>query len=203
MRWRTCARPAPSRTAPKARRCCSTCCPRRRQRVLDIGTGDGRLLALGAHGPTWCARGRDRLLTHRCSSGPASGSRPIRMSTVVEHDLDDRYPTSVGSTSSCRASRSTTWRTRASEALYGEIFERLDTGRVVRQPRTRGVAHARSSTSAFLRALDVDPADDDPSNILGARRAHSSSGSATSASRRWTAIWKWRELALLAGVKPR
>lgn len=54
---------------------------------------------------------------------------------------------------------------------------------------------------AFLAALDVDPADDDPSNLLAPVEDQlawlRSAGLADV-----DCHWKWRELALLAGRRP-
>jgi len=85
-------------------------------------------------------------------------------------------------------------------ALYREVRDRLRPGGTF-----LNLEHVASPTpelhSEFLAALGIDPADDDPSNLLAP----------VGEQLRWLrdvgfehvdCHWKWRELALLAGVRP-
>lgn len=173
--------------------------PERVTRILDLGTGDGRLLALakaarpGAAGvavdfsATMLAAARERF------AGDASV-------TLVEHDLSRPLPdlgTFDAVISSFAVHHLDDDRKRA---LYEETFALLAPGGVF-----CNLEHVSSPTpelkSAFFRALGTDPeVEEDPSNQcipaevqvrwlgeIGFRHAD--------------CYWKWREMALLAGVK--
>lgn len=169
-------------------------------RVLDLGTGDGRLLALvrtarpDARGvavdfsPTMLGRARERF----------AGDAAV---TVVAHDLEQPLSPDWGTfdvvTSSFAIHHCTDARKRA---LYAEVFALLRPGGVF-----LNLEHVSSPTPElhlrFLRALRIDPADDDPSNKLldvetqlGWLRAIGFA--------HVDCHWKWLELALLAGVRP-
>ena len=175
------------------------CLPRDVERVLDLGSGDGRLLDLvlraspGASGvalefsPAMLGRLRARW----------SGAGPV---TIVEHDLDARLPAlgpfdAVVSSFAIHHVDDDRKRT-----LYEEVFGLLRPGGVF-----CNLEHVASPTPGlhawFLTALDVPPGGEDPSNRLldvetqlGWLRAL-----------RFEDVdchWKWRELALLAGVRP-
>jgi SAM-dependent methyltransferase len=176
------------------------CLPARCERVLDLGSGDGRLLGLvqaarpGVTGvaldfsPTMLER-----LRARFDSDP--------LVRIVAHDLAEPLPAALGTfdavVSSFAIHHLTDDRKRA---LYEEIHARLRPGgwfcnlEHVASPTTR--LHHR-----FLAALDVAPEDEDPSNKL----------LAVEPQLRWLreigfedvdCHWKWRELALLAGMRP-
>jgi SAM-dependent methyltransferase len=169
-------------------------------RLLDIGTGDGRLLALvrTAHpgitavgldfSPTMLERARERF---------AEAAEV----DIVEHDLDAPLP-DLGLfdvvVSSFAIHHVDDSRKRT---LYAEVFGCLLPGGVF-----ANLEHVASPTdeihAAFLEALGTAPADEDPSNILAPVEPQL----------QWLreagfgqvdCFWKWRELALLAGVKPR
>ncbi|MGD8280325.1 MAG: class I SAM-dependent methyltransferase [Gemmatimonadota bacterium] len=174
--------------------------PERVSRFLDLGTGDGRLLALaltahpGAEGvaldfsPTMLDAARSRF----------QGNESVR---VVAHDLSRPLP-DLGSfdavVSSFAIHHLDDDRKRA---LYAEIFDVLEPGGVF-----CNLEHVSSPTpelsSAFYRALGASrEVEEDPSNQcipaemqvdwlaeIGFRHAD--------------CYWKWREMALLAGVKP-
>ncbi len=168
------------------------------RRVLDLGTGDGYLLALirerhpGARGvavdfsPEMLGRARARF-----AAEPAV--------TVVGHDLNEPLPDTWGTFDVVVSSFAIHHVDHARKrALYGEVWERLEPGGVF-----GNLEHVDSATpelhEAFLVALGH--AEDDPSNqLLGVETQL-----------RWLrelgfaqvdCHWKWRELALLAGVKP-
>lgn len=175
------------------------CLPPDLTRVLDLGSGDGRLLALVRlarpgvsavaldFSPTMLERLRERF------AGEAVD--------VVAHSLDDPLPASLGAfdaiVSSFAIHHVTDPRKRA---LYAEVFARLAPGGVF-----CNLEHVASATPAlheqFLAQLGVTPAGDDPSNKLLDVETQLT----------WLreigfaevdCHWKWRELALLAGTKP-
>jgi tRNA (cmo5U34)-methyltransferase len=169
-------------------------------RVLDLGTGDGYTLGrvLAAH-PTAVGVGLDfsaeMLERARATFG---GDRRVE---IVEHDLDQSLPTTLGAfdliVSSFAIHHCVPERQRA---LYGEVFELLVAG-----GRFVNLEHVASPTPAlhdeFLALLGVAPEDDDPSNKLVAVGTQLG----------WLrdigfvdvdCFWKWRELALLSGRRP-
>jgi SAM-dependent methyltransferase len=173
--------------------------PRGVQRILDLGTGDGRLLALlkierpGAQAvaldfsPTMLAAARQRF----------AGDPTV---WIVEHNMDRPLPdqghfdaiVSSFAIHHCSHERK--------QALYGEIFEALTPGGVF-----CNLEHVSSSSpemhKRFLQALGWSPETEDPSNKLldmetqlGWLRALGFADV--------DCYWKWRELALIAGWKP-
>lgn len=174
--------------------------PRTVTRVLDLGTGDGDTLArvLDAF-PDATGVGVDlnpemlRLARERFATDARA--------EIVEHDLDSPLPSTLGrfdlvvssfAIHHCLPARQRT--------LYGEIFDVLETGGMF-----ANLEHVASPTpelhATFLRAVGEDPDDDDPSNQLVAVETQLG----------WLrdigfeqvdCLWKWREIALLCGVKP-
>jgi tRNA (cmo5U34)-methyltransferase len=173
--------------------------PAATRRVLDIGTGDGYTLGLvrGVH-PEADGVGLDfsaemlGLARERFAGEPGV--------EIVEHDLDDPLP-ALGTfdlvVSSFAIHHCVDERKRA---LYGEVFDVLEAG-----GRFLNLEHVDSATPElhvdFLAAIGKTPAEDDPSNKLVAVETQLT----------WLreigfaqvdCHWKWREIALLAGVKP-
>lgn len=169
------------------------------RRVLDLGSGDGRLLNLvlaarpGADGiavdfsPHMLEQLRARF-----------GANPsVR---IVAHDLDQRLPalgTFDAVVSSFAIHHLTDERKRA---LYQEIWTVLQPGGVFCNLEHVLPVSARAHTK-FLEAMGIADQDEDPSNIL--LDVHTQL--------EWLRAigfeevdchWKWRELALLAGRKP-
>lgn len=170
------------------------------RRVLDLGTGDGFTLSLVRElRPGTPGIGAD-------FSAEMLGRARARFAgqddvDIVEHDLDVPLPATWGRfdlvTSSFAIHHCTDERKRA---LYGEVFELLEPG-----GRFLNLEHVASATpelhDEFLAAIGKDRSTDDPSNKLVAVETQL----------RWLreigytqvdCLWKWRELALLAGRKP-
>jgi tRNA (cmo5U34)-methyltransferase len=169
------------------------------RRVLDLGTGDGYTLALvrsvypGVEGVGVDFSAEMLGLARRRFARETAVE-------IVEHDLDEPLPP-LGRfdlvVSSFAIHHCVDERKRA---LYGEVFRALEPG-----GRFLNLEHVDSATPQlhveFLAAIGKTPAEDDPSNKLVAVETQL----------RWLreigfvqvdCHWKWRELALLAGVKP-
>ena len=168
-------------------------------RVLDLGTGDGRLLGLikGRHpqaqavaldfSPAMLARARERF------EGDASV-------VVREHDLSRPLP-ELGRFDLVASSFAIHHLEHPRKrALYAEVFGMLQPGGAF-----LNLEHVSSPSAAlherFLRALGTTPEDEDPSNKL--LDVETQLG--------WLreigyadvdCHWKWWELALLGGVRP-
>ena len=172
--------------------------PPRVTRALDLGSGDGRLLALvrmvhpQLHGvaldfsDAMVARLEERFATDRSI-------------TVVRHDLDAPLPPLDGRFDAVVSSFAIHHlQHERKRSLYAEIYDRLERGGVF--CNLEHVASATPSLHAqFLERLGI--VDEDPSNRLLDVETQLS----------WLrdigfdhvdCHWKWRELALLAGVKP-
>jgi tRNA (cmo5U34)-methyltransferase len=174
------------------------CLPPRVQRVLDLGSGDGHLLGL-----VLAARPEAR--------GVAVDFSPAMLErlrerfgendrvAVVEHDLDRPLP-GLGGFDAIVSSFAIHHVSHARKrTLYSEVHEALAAGGAF-----CNLEHVASPTARlhhqFLDALGVAPDDEDPSNKL--LDVHTQL--------EWLRAlgfedvdchWKWRELALLAGVK--
>jgi len=173
------------------------------RRVLDLGTGDGRLLAavLAAHPEVDSAVAVDAspTMVHAARQRFAGGAVAVQ---VVEHNLElplpahrlGRFDTVISSFAihHCPDGRK--------RELYAEAAAILEPGGWF-----CNLEHVASSTpaihAAFFHAIDVDPADEDPSNKLAPVAAQLG----------WLedagfvdvdCYWKWREEALLAGARP-
>lgn len=169
------------------------------RRVLDLGTGDGRVLALVlGRCPDAIGVGVDLSETmleqfRRRFAGRASVES-------LQHDLADPLPdlgTFDAVVSSLAIHHLADERKRD---LYGEIFAMLAPGGVF-----CNLEHVSSASEhrhrQFLAALDITPEDEDPSNILLDVETQLA----------WLreigfadvdCLWKWREVALMAGTKP-
>jgi SAM-dependent methyltransferase len=172
--------------------------PAKVERILDLGTGDGRLLALVRvdrrdtraialdFSPTMLSAARDRFC----------GDDNVQ---VVEHNLEDPLP-DLGRfemiVSSFAIHHCSDERKRA---LYAEIYAALSPGGVF--CNLEHVAPATAELHArFLRLLGITAADEDPSNKLVSVETQLE----------WLrqigfedvdCHWKWLELALLGGTK--
>jgi tRNA (cmo5U34)-methyltransferase len=173
--------------------------PRPARRILDLGAGDGRLLALlkidrpSAYGiaadlsPTMIDAARIRF----------AGDPLVE---VISYDLDSPLPAFEGLdvvVSSFAIHHCSHARKRE---LYAEIFDALEPGGVF-----YNLEHVASASAelhdAFLEALGITPEQEDRSNQLLAVEAQlvwmRELGFA-----HVDCHWKWRELALFGGVKP-
>jgi tRNA (cmo5U34)-methyltransferase len=167
--------------------------------VLDLGSGDGRLLALVRLArPTAAAVALDfsETMLERLRARFASDA----LVSVTAHDLDDPLPDSLGAFDAVISSFAIHHVSHARKrALYEEVYARLRPGGVF-----CNLEHVASATPAlhdrFLACLGVTRADEDPSNKL----------LDVETQLLWLRAigfvdvdchWKWRELALLAGTK--
>ena len=174
------------------------------RRILDLGTGDGRLLATvlaacpGATGvavdgsPPMLAAARTRF---------SGGADPFDVE-IIEHDLDRPLPSeglgrfdavvSAFAIHHCPDERK--------RALYGEVATLLEPGGWF-----CNLEHVASPTlavhAAFFEAIGQRLEDEDPSNQL--IDAATQLGWLRAAGlEEVDCYWKWRELALLAGRAP-
>src|SRR5262245_38922128 len=176
------------------------CLPPSVGRVLDLGSGDGRLLSLVKLARPSChaiALDFSPLMVDRLRarfSGDAT-------TTVVVHDLDDLLPATLGTFDAIVSSFAIHHVMHARKrSLYGEAFRLIEPGGVF-----CNLEHVSSPTLTlhheFLAAIGFRPEDEDPSNKLLDVETQLT----------WLrdigfenvdCLWKWRELALLVGRKP-
>jgi len=174
--------------------------PNQVRRVLDLGSGDGRLLELvrlahpGVHAVTIDF---SEVMLERLRARFAADP----LVTVQRHDLDDPLPDSLGRFDAVVSSFAIHHVSHSRKrTLYGEIYRRLEPGGTF-----CNLEHVASPTrplhEQFLAAIGVLPDGDDPSNKLLDVETQLA----------WLreigfahvdCHWKWRELALLAGVAP-
>jgi tRNA (cmo5U34)-methyltransferase len=172
------------------------------KRVLDLGTGDGRLLALVLlHNPT--AEGvaldfSDPMLL-QAKKRFSKNSQVIK---IIKHDFSSRLPEELGCFDAIISSLAIHHLTdRRKKELYTEVFVHLNSGGVF-----CNLEHVSSATAnlhqRFLVAINQAPESEDPSNKL----------LDVETQLRWLreigftdvdCYWKWLELALLVGIKPK
>ena len=169
------------------------------ERILDLGAGDGRLLALAK-------------LIRPEASGVAMDFSPTMLKkahsrfaedqniTVMEHDLNKTLP-DIGSFDVVISSFAIHHLSdERKQAIYNEVFTLLEPGGIF-----CNLEHVASPTQKlhedFYHSLGATVEDEDPSNQCSSVEIQLS----------WLrsigfenvdCFWKWRELALLAGVKP-
>jgi SAM-dependent methyltransferase len=173
--------------------------PKTVKRILDVGTGDGRLLGLLKcdrpdvecvgidFSPTMLEKVRSRFADDKNV-------------TLIEHNFDDSLP-DLGKFDAVVSSLAIHHvEDDRKRSLYTEIFELLEPGGIF-----CNFEHVASATEAlhqkFLEEVGMGERPDDPSNKL----------LDVETQLRWfreigfedaDCYWKWRELALLVGVKP-
>jgi len=182
--------------------------PKAPRRILDLGTGDGRLLALVkiALSERTAVDRNGRMEAVAVDFSPAmlevarkrfAGDSSV---TIVAHNLDQPLP-ALGrfeAVLSCFAIHHLLHERK--RALYAEIHELLNPGGVF-----CNLEHVASPTARlheeFLRCLGITPETEDPSNKLLDLETQL----------QWLreigfvdvdCHWKWRELALLVGRQP-
>jgi tRNA (cmo5U34)-methyltransferase len=173
--------------------------PQTTRRILDLGTGDGRLLALvKREHPNTEAVAIDFSPTMlEAAEKRFAGDSSV---TVVAHNLDDPLPDlgKFDSVVSCFAIHHVEHERK--RALYSEIHALLNSGGVF-----CNLEHVASPTprlhEQFLRGIGFTLETEDPSNKL----------LDVETQLQWLreigfvevdCHWKWRELALLAGKRP-
>lgn len=173
--------------------------PRTVKRILDLGTGDGRLLSLLKSdypqiesiaidfSPTMLEAAKQRFV----------GDKKVK---IIDHNLEHPLP-ELGTFDAIVSSFAIHHLShKRKRSLYTEIFNLLEPGGIF-----CNLEHVSSPTPAlhehFRRRLGVDDKPDDPSNQL----------LDVETQLRWLreigyidldCYWKWLELALLIGIKP-
>lgn len=153
------------------------------RRVLDLGCGDGRLLALVLQARPQ-AEGIGIDLSPTMLQGARERFAGRANVTIIEHDLDHPLR-EIG---------------RFDRSLYEEVFQRLEPVGVF-----CNLEHVASPTPKlhlrFLNAIGCTPASEDPSNRL--LDVETQLGWLRSIGfEDVDCYWKWLELAVLAGSKP-
>jgi SAM-dependent methyltransferase len=173
------------------------CLPSPLRRVLDLGSGGGRLLALVKLArPEAAAVAIDFSVTmiDRLRERFAADSSV----NVIEHDMDDPLPASLGTFDAIVSSLAIHHLTHERKrALYGEVY-----GLLAPQGVFCNLEHVASPTAALHEQfIALSAGKEDPSNKLLDMETQLA----------WLRAigfvdvdchWKWRELALLAAVKP-
>ncbi len=171
--------------------------PTTAQRILDLGTGDGRLLGLlHAHCPNANLVGLDFSPTMIAAAKARFQADP--RVEIRHHDLNDSLPAdrfdvvvSSFAIHHCPDDRK--------RSLYSEVYDLLEPGGLF-----CNLEHVSSPTDAlhsrFLTGMGASPGDEDPGNIL--LDVQTQLG--------WLSQigyedvdchWKWLELALFGGVR--
>ena len=174
--------------------------PRTVRRILDLGTGDGRLLRLlQIDRPNAYAVAVDFSPTMLEAARKGFDGNPRVQ--VIEHDLNEPLPdlgtfdaiVSSFAIHHCADERK--------EALYAEIYSHLEEGGIF-----CNLEHVASATpelhAFFLRAFGITPADEDPSNKLAGVEVQLQ-WLRKAGFEQVDCYWKWLELALFGGTRPR
>ncbi len=174
--------------------------PGHAQRILDLGTGDGRLLALLlADRPERSCVGLDfsELMLEAARERFAGDARV----ELVRHDLTTPLPALGGFDAVVSSLAVHHLEHERKRTLYAEAFELLEPGGLFAN-FDHVASPSRRLHLEFFAAIDEPLEHEDPSDRL----------LDVNAQLQWLreigfedvdCHWKWRELALLAGVKPR
>lgn len=175
------------------------CLPSSVSRILDLGSGDGRLLGLVKiaypeasavaldFSPTMIDRLRQRFAEDTAVE-------------VIVHDMNEPLPKTIGPFDTVVSSFAIHHLTHDHKRrLYEEVFNLLNPGGVF-----CNLEHVSSATltlhHAFLAAISYLPEQEDPSNKL--LDVETQLGWLRELGfQNVDCLWKWRELALLAGSK--
>ncbi len=166
-------------------------------RVLDLGTGDGRLLKLVKEAfPACRAVALDFSPTMLAAVGDAfAGDGSV---VVMAHDLDSKLPGDIGRFDAIISSFAIHHlEDQRKIALFTEIAAALEPGGVFCNLEHVTTSNARLHRE-FLDALGVAPGEEDPSNRL-ASVGDQIQWLRTAGLVEVDCYWKWRELALIAG----
>jgi SAM-dependent methyltransferase len=181
--------------------------PTTARRILDLGTGDGRLMALlkidrpQASGvavdfsPIMLEKAKARFQDDNSNGLPSEPAVE-----VIGHNLDDRLP-DLGKFDAIVSSFAIHHVTHdRKKSLYREIFDRLNPGGIF-----ANLEHVASPTEKvhiqFLTKIGHNPETEDPSNKLldvETQLQYLREIGFTDVD----CYWKWLELALLIGIKP-
>jgi SAM-dependent methyltransferase len=173
--------------------------PRDARRILDLGTGDGRLLALlqPERPATRCVGLDFSDLMLEAARARFAGDERVEL---VKHDLVEPLP-ALGRFDAIVSSMAIHHlEHERKRSLYGEVFDLLEPGGVF-----ANFEHVASATRrlhlAFFAAIDEPLEHEDPSDRLldvetqlGWLREHGFDDV--------DCYWKWLEMGLLVGVKP-
>jgi SAM-dependent methyltransferase len=174
--------------------------PREVGRVLDLGTGDGRLLTmLQAERPEMRGVGVD--FSDVMLAAARERFAGDELVELVEHDMADPLSAGLGRFDAVVSSMAIHHLEHdRKRSLYGEVFELLEPGGIF-----ANFEHVASPTRrlhvAFFEAIGERVEDEDPSDRL----------LDVETQLRWLrelgfddvdCYWKWLEMALLIGVKP-
>jgi tRNA (cmo5U34)-methyltransferase len=173
--------------------------PRDVRRVLDLGTGDGRLLAhLRVDRPTMLGVGLDS--SEVMLEAARARLAEDELTELVEHDLTEPLP-ALGSFDAVVSSFAIHHlEHERKRELYGEVLDLLEPGGVFANFE-HVASPSRRLHLAFFAAIGEPLEDEDPSDRL--LDVESQLG--------WLralgfddvdCYWKWLEMALLVGVKP-
>jgi tRNA (cmo5U34)-methyltransferase len=177
------------------------CLPPHVSRVLDLGSGDGRLLRLvklARPDAQAVALDFSPMMIERLRARFADDAA---MSVVV-HDLAEPLPSGLGRFDAIVSSFAIHHlRHERKRSLYVEIFGLLNPGGAF-----CNLEHVASPTTTlhhqFLAALSLKPEEEDPSNKLLDVETQLA-WLRTLGFADVDCLWKWRELALLFAMKPR
>ena len=175
--------------------------PKDGKRVLDLGTGDGRLLSLVLESNRQIKEGVALDFSEPMLIKAQSRFQEDKRVRIVKHDFSQPLPDDLGCFDAIVSSLAIHHLTHERKRqLYSEVFNHLNSGGVF-----CNLEHVSSPTvnlhRKFFYAIGQLPEKEDPSNKL----------LDVETQLRWfreigfadvDCYWKWLELALLVGIKP-
>jgi SAM-dependent methyltransferase len=173
--------------------------PERVDRVLDLGTGDGRLLALVRTARPGAAGLALDLNEHMLATARERFAADEDVE-VRAHDLEDPLPAEGPFDAVVSSFAIHHVPDDRKQSLFAEVFGLLRPGGAF-----LNLEHVASSTpalhEAFREAIGIANQPDDPSNLL-APVGHQLIWLSQVGFTDVDCAWKWRELALLCAVRP-